>query len=302
MVIESTQMLGLRMASNLLLVFLGAIAIYYALLSLPVRKKRWRSLRITALVVGSQLPQPIAKLLLIRIDSKGVEERRQLLSGCGIPMEPTLYEALRRIVILILTALIGMGYAAFHYPSFTLFVNPIYVLAVALCLLIFILFDQKVLAQLKQSRSHRIVKEIYTISQQLLYYTGSQMNLHAKLNRCLYQTRTLKPAFQFLLNEWYQDADAAIYNFKTRLGTDEAHSFGETLNALRLHEDDDYYELLQQRLGDYKEKIELTRESRKEAASYVLFVLAGLPILNTFRVFMYPWIMEGQQLFNSING
>jgi hypothetical protein len=33
----------------------------------------------------------------------------------------------------------------------------------------------------------------------------------------------------------------------------------------------------------------------------VLFVLAGLPIMNTFRVFMYPWIVEGQQLFNAIN-
>jgi hypothetical protein len=301
MVIGSAQMVGMQIVSNLLLLFLGAVAIYYALQSLPVRKRRWRQLKISAIVTGSKLPERLVRILLIRMDSHAIEERRQLLIGCGIAIEMSIYEAIRRIFIIFFTAVTGMGYLAFRYPSAALFMNPVYVLICSISLLIFALFDRKLLAQRKLSRSHRIVQEIYMISQQLLYYAGSRMNLHTKLTRCLNQTRTLRPAFQFLLNEWYQDAETAIQHFKTRLGTDEAYNFGETLNALRLNEDDTYYELLQQRLGDYKEKIELTRESRKEAVSYLLFVLAGLPILNTFRVFMYPWIVEGQRLFNSIN-
>jgi hypothetical protein len=302
MVIESTQMVGIQIASNLLLLLMGAIAFYYALLSLPVRKRRWRSMKVSDLTKSNKLSQAAAKLLWIRLDSPSLEACKQLLIGSGIRLDAIVYEATRRMLIVILALLTLAGYLAFQQPSFTLFINPIHVIAVSLSFLIFIVFDRKVLLQLKERRAHRIVKEIYLISHQLLYYSSSKMNLHAKLSRCFSQTRTLRPSFQLLLNEWYQDAEAAIHRFKNRLGSDEAHSFGETLNALRLGEHEDYYDLIKQRITDYKEKIELNREGKKEAVSYVLFVLAGLPILNTFRVFMYPWIVEGQQLFNSING
>jgi hypothetical protein len=302
MVIESTQMVGIQIASNLLLLLMGAIAFYYALLSLPVRKSRWRSMKVSALTKGNKLSQAAAKLLWIRLDSPSLEACKQLLIGSGIRLDAIVYETIRRMLIVLLTVLTMAGYLAFQQPSLTLFINPFYVISCSMSFLIFIIFDRKVLLQLKERRAHRIVKEIYLISHQLLYYSGSKMNLHAKLSRCLSQTRTLQPSFQLLLNEWYQDAEAAIHRFKNRLGSDEAHSFGETLNALRLGEHEDYYDLIKQRISDYKEKIELNREGKKEAVSYVLFVLAGLPILNTFRVFMYPWIVEGQQLFNSING
>jgi hypothetical protein len=302
MVIESTQMIGVRIASNLLLLLMAALAFYYALLSMPMRKRRWRSMKISTLSNGNKRSQSAAKLLWIRLDRPSMEMRKQLLVGSGIRLDIIIYETMRRMLIILLTVLTLTGYLAFHEPVLTLFINPIYVIASSLVCLIFIVFDRKVLLQLKERRSHRIVTEIYLINHQLLYYSGSKMNLHAKLSRCLLQTRTLRPSFQLLLNEWYQDAEAAIYRFKKRLGSDEAYSFGETLNALRLGEHEDYYDLIRQRIKDYKEKIELSREGKKEAVSYVLFVLAGLPILNTFRVFMYPWIVEGQQLFNSING
>ncbi|MBP1990910.1 hypothetical protein [Paenibacillus eucommiae] len=301
MVIESTQMYGMQVISNLLLLLMVAIAFYYALLSMPRRKKRWRILQLSVLKRGNELPPFYFKLLFIQKGSKGMEERKQLLLGCGMFLEPVIYEAIRRMFVLLLAGLTLLAYASFRNPGLALFLNPVYVLLISVSLLLFVLFDRKVLVQLKERRRHRIVKEIYTISQQLLYYSGSRMNLHAKLSRCHSQTRTLRSSFELLLNDWYQDAEAAIRSFKLRLGTDEAYSFGETLNALRQNEHEDYYHLLQQRITDYKEQIELTRESKKEAVSYMLFVLAGLPILNTFRVFMYPWILEGQQLFNSIN-
>ncbi|MNG35727.1 hypothetical protein D3C84_1225380 [compost metagenome] len=60
--------------------------------------------------------------------------------------------------------------------------------------------------------------------------------------------------------------------------------------------------LLRQRIQDYKEKLEMAKESRKETTSYFLFVIAGIPILYTFQVFIYPWVREGQLLFQSLGG
>ena len=104
-----------------------------------------------------------------------------------------------------------------------------------------------------------------------------------------------------MLAEWYHDAGEAIARFKRRVGTAEAASFAETIEALRLREDDAFYALLRERIADYKAKIELGRESRKEAASYVLFVLAGVPILYMFQIFIYPWVQEGHNCFNRCN-
>ncbi|BFT69407.1 hypothetical protein PAENIP36_08490 [Paenibacillus sp. P36] len=246
-----------------------------------------------------KLPDWLFKCLGIK--AKTIEEKRQLLIGCGIRMNAGLYEGGRRILLLAAFLIGVLGYAGLQHPLLTLFIEPIYVLTGAACLLLFLVFDKKVLAQLKEKRAHRIVREIYVISHHLLYYNDSHMSLHAKLSLCAAQTRSIRTQFGLLLNEWYQGSEAAIAQFKIRLGTDEAHSFGETLNVLRLNEHASYYDLLKQRIQDYKEKMELVRESKKEAVSYVLFVLAGLPILNTFRVFMYPWVAEGQRLFHAIN-
>jgi hypothetical protein len=300
MVIDTGHIVAMQIISNVLLFIMGAIAFYCVILSLPKRKRRWRPSRRTLFTSQYQVPAFMLKLLMIK-PGKGMEERKQLLIGSGITLGPSVYEAIRRLLTICLLIVACLSYLAFSHPSLVLYMNPVYLLAGSAIVLLLALMDKKLLEQVKVRRSHRIVKEIYVISHQLLYYSGSHMNLHAKLIRCLPQMRMLRPYVQLLLNEWYQDGAGAIRSFKQRLGTDEAHSFAETLNALQFHENESYYELLRQRIQDYKEKIELTRESRKETVSYVLFVLAGLPIMNTFRVFMYPWIVEGQQLFNAIN-
>ncbi|MDR6884600.1 hypothetical protein [Bacillus sp. 3255] len=251
------------------------------------------------LVKDAKLPSWLFKLLGLK--AKMVEEKQQLLLGCGIRINGGLYEGVRRLLVCGAFMMIGAGYAAWKRPMFTLHIEPAFVMAGGACLLVLLLFDRRVLMQLKARRAHRIVREIYVISHHLLYYNESRMSLHTKLSLCSSQVRTIRTQFGLLLNEWYEGSEAAIVRFKMRLGTDEAHSFGETLNALRLNEHARYYELLQQRVQDYKEKMDLVRDSRKETVSYVLFVLAGLPIMNTFRVFMYPWIAEGQRLFDAIN-
>ncbi|MGO4495487.1 hypothetical protein AB4114_06210 [Paenibacillus sp. 2RAB27] len=299
MVLVNTQLLMLQYASRLLLFILLMIMIYQGLRYIPARKRRWRLLRVKSALREFQIPHWLYKML--GMSTKAVEAKRQLLLGCGIWLNANLYEGARRF-LLAGTMLAGcMGYAAFDRPWITVHMQPAYVLVGAAVVSIFLIWDGKVLAQLKEKRSQRIVRDIYAISRQLLYYNDSKLNLHDKLSLCVGQTTSTRAHVQLLLNEWYQGAEEAISHFKKRLGTEEAHSFGETLNALRLNEHGGYYELLKQRIQDYKEKMELIRDSKKETVSYVLFVLAGLPILNTFRVFMYPWIAEGQRLFDAIN-
>lgn len=153
----------------------------------------------------------------------------------------------------------------------------------------------------KRMRSRRIVAEVYMISTQLMYYRHSKMNVHSKLVRCLPYASILHGEMLQLTQEWYEDAATAIQRFKQRLGTEEGRSFAEVLQSLQQNDSDRYYALLQTRIQDYKDKLELYRASRKEAASYLLFVLAGLPILNTFRVFLYPWVAEGQKILQMLN-
>jgi hypothetical protein len=298
-VMINTQLLMLQYASRLLLFILFMIMIYQGLRYIPARKRRWRSLQVKSALREFQLPSWLYKML--GMSTKAVEAKRQLLLGCGIWLNANLYEGTRRLLLAGAMIVGGMGYAAFEYPWIALRVQPVYVLVGAAVMSIFLIWDGKVLAQLKEKRSQRIVRDIYAISRQLLYYNDSKLNLHDKLSLCVGQTTSTRAHVQLMLNEWYQGAEEAIYHFKKRLGTEEAHSFGETLNALRLNEHGGYYDLLKQRIQDYKEKMELIRDSKKETVSYVLFVLAGLPILNTFRVFMYPWIAEGQRLFDAIN-
>ncbi|UKS26858.1 hypothetical protein LOZ80_36265 [Paenibacillus sp. HWE-109] len=289
----------IRILSNGLLFLLCMAMVYHGLKLMPVRTKRWRSVAVKKVLQETKLPSWLFVCLGLRLNK--IEEKRQLLLGCGIGMNASLYEGGRRILMGGALILAALGYAALQYPIFIFHLQPVYLLIGAICAGIFLFADKKVLASLKQKRAQRIIREIYVISHHLLYYKGSNLHLHAKLSLCAAQTRSIRTPFQLLLNEWYQGSETAIINFKARLGTDEAVSFGETLNALRLNEHDSYYELLKQRIQDYKDKIELIRDSKKETVSYLLFVLAGLPILNTFRVFMYPWIAEGQRLFNTIN-
>jgi hypothetical protein len=163
------------------------------------------------------------------------------------------------------------------------------------------LMDKSLLGSWKKARSRRIIQEVHSISVQLLYLQGSTLHIHAKLMRCVPYARSIRSDLQRLLGEWYHDAEGAIRDFKQRIGTEEGMSFAETIESLRLHDHEAYYELLRERIRDYKDKLELLKESRKESSSYLLFVLAGIPILYTFQVFIYPWVRESQILFNSLN-
>src|SRR5690606_19026827 len=122
-----------------------------------------------------------------------------------------------------------------------------------------------------------------------------------RLMRCLPLTRMIRGELTGLLNEWYHDPDQALSRFERRLGTEEAHGFAEILRSMRMHESEEVYGLLREMVNEYKARTELAKEGRKETFSYVLFVLAGIPILYMFQVFLYPWVLEASRLFEALN-
>lgn len=242
----------------------------------------------------------LGRCLGVREGSAPLEDRRRLLSGCGLRLDAVDYECVRRAAIVFSSAL---PTGSFLFPLGNYIPGPngvMWLYLVSAVALLLALTDRVWLQAWRRQRTYRIVREVYSVSRHLLYYSASRLNLHTKLSRCVPHTDSIRADLLALLNEWYQDPESALRRFRDRLGTEEGHSFVETLLSLRLNDHEAYYELLRDRLRDYKEKIELTKESRKETTSYALFVLAGIPILFTFRVFVYPWVVEGQRLFHSL--
>jgi hypothetical protein len=243
----------------------------------------------------------IRKLVMVPPQgSISFKERQQLLQGSGWRFETEYYYLAKRLsFICALLILLGTYFVGERIEGIHVMVKLIVFLLSCIVVLITWL-DKPILQSIMKQRRQGIIRDVYAINRQLLYYCGSNMNLHGKLVRCLPYAKSIRNELYLLTNEWYQDSEMAIRFFKERLGTEEGYSFAETLNSLRLHENDRYYELLKQRIEDYKEKLELFKEGRRETVSYVLFILAGLPILYTFRLFVYPWVAEGHKLFESL--
>ncbi|MUT68635.1 hypothetical protein GOM71_22345 [Paenibacillus sp. NEAU-GSW1] len=279
-------------AGQLVFGFAGA----YALIRLlPQRRPRWTHLLPPDWQQRRMSERALRTLRLSR-DQSAFAERETLLAGCGIAADAAWYMAARRVLLIVLPlALAGLlTYRVLHgtgswLPS-----------AVPSALFIALYGDVPWLRSVRKLRAQRITKEVFVMSNQLLYLAESSLHIHAKLFRCVPYTRTLRGDLERLLAEWYHDAEKALYRFKHRIGTDDGMSFAETIDSLRLDESAEYYELLRERIQDYKEKLELAKESRKETASYALFMLAGIPILYTFQVFIYPWVQEGQKLFDTL--
>ncbi|HTG70329.1 MAG TPA: hypothetical protein VL921_13755 [Candidatus Udaeobacter sp.] len=277
----------------------GAAAIYAILQLWPARAARWKHLAAVLSWRTKQAPDGWLRLFRISRQHPSFMERELLLAGCGVTVDAAWYVFARRLMLLAVSGLIMIA-AAWH-ERINSFVPTSYAGPGLLLIMLFLYVDLVWLRSIRKMRALQMTKEIFAVSKQLLYLSDSSLHIHAKLLRCIPFTRSMRQDLEQLLAEWYHDAGAALQRFKQRIGTDEGLSFVETLDALRLHESPQYYELLRVRIADYKEKIELAKESRKESTSYFLFVIAGIPILYTFQVFIYPWVREGQKLFQSLS-
>lgn len=274
------------------------LAILFILRLLFAPRNRWR----IHLRGWHQHQTPRWWLKLWRTDRESIslQERRVLLSGSGIRLTAEVYLAYRRFLLALLPSISCWTYLLEYKQLLPAIVswNTFFILVI---LMSAILFDRIWLQSIRKYRTDRIRLEIVAVSSQLLYYTGSKLHLHGKLMKCLPLTRLIKADMGLLLNEWYHDADAALKRFKDRLGTEEAYGFAESMRSLRLNDSQDIYELLREVVRDYKAQIELAKDSRKETTSYLLFILAGIPILYTFQVFLFPWVQEANKLFDALN-
>ncbi|MGG4035408.1 hypothetical protein ABEV74_17100 [Paenibacillus cisolokensis] len=292
----SKAFFGAALAGQYLFAFL---AMLFLLRMLPKRLPRWTHLS-GAERYGRAVSDRWLRAFGIERDKPAFAEREALLAGCGYTGDAAVYVLARRVIVVTAPA-VAAAYVLLDLDAW-IRLSPFAVLSGLAVLYGAALWDRIWLRSLSRLRAQRIMKEIYVVSNQLLYLSGSSLHIHAKLMRCLPFTHALRGDMQRLLAEWYHDAEEALRRFKRRIGTDEGVSFVETIDSLRLHDSEDYYRLLRERIQDYKDKLEFAKESRKESASYVLFVLAGIPILYTFQVFIYPWVQEGQKLFSSLNG
>ncbi|SIR57808.1 hypothetical protein SAMN05880570_4325 [Paenibacillus sp. RU4T] len=277
---------------------LVAVSFFFLGKLLPARRRRWLHLPERPWKHVRVTEERLAFWKLSK-DSLYYQARAALLAGCGLEYDPGLYLLVRRISMLA-CMLVATGCGAWLAIGAA---RPIQaaIMAVSAAVFMCAYADKSILGAWKKARSRRIIQEVHAISVQLLYLQGSSLHIHAKLMRCVPYTRALRSDLQRLLGEWYHDAEESIRQFKHRIGTEEGMSFAETIESLRVHDHEAYYVLLRERIRDYKDKLELLKESRKESSSYLLFVLAGIPILYTFQVFIYPWVRESQALFNSLN-
>lgn len=239
-------------------------------------------------------------LLLVPKDKVRLEELQSLLTACGLRVEAVDYTAGRRALIAISILVSVSIYIAWQWQ---LVEGIVLLIMIGVCGIIIGLLsaDKLILRTVREQRRARIVQDVQVISSQLLYYRNSRLNIHHQLQRCVPLVSFIRKELQLLVNEWYEGSHEAILQFRRRLSTDEADDFAETLDALRQHDSESYYDLLQERIRSYKEKLELIRDGRKEATSYVLFLLSGIPILYTFLIFIYPWVAEARFLFDSLS-
>lgn len=285
----------------IIIYFLLVISLFFIVRSClymihPPVRSRWRGFALPASYTLPRRNFTIWRRVFIPQHREAVEAYSHLLSGVGVQLDAAIYLAVKRCATAGLLIIGGAtwGYGAPQAATF----------AISLgfgVLLLLLASDKMWLEMLGKYRQQRIAAEIFAISSQLLYYAGSRLNLHAKLVNCLPFAKKLRKEWQMLIHEWYEDPEEALHRFRMRTSTDEAYTFAETLNSLRHNDSPYYYDLLRQRIRSYKDKLELAKESRNESTSYILFVLAGIPILNTFRVFIQPWLEEGRKIFESLN-
>ncbi len=224
-----------------------------------------------------------------------------LLEGCGMGDSLSVRRYIRirtaliaAAVILLITAMLIARLGLFD-PRLT---NMLVVLGILVLGAVW--FDRSLLALAGQRRKRLMVQDLYELCRQLWYMRDSRLSLHGKLSRCDLSGLAVASGFLRMRNDWYSGSELAIERFQRFTGTEEGYSFGETLRAIARCDDPSLYELFYERMNDYKEKTSFERASGRETLSYLLFVLAGLPIVNTFRVFVYPWVEEGKKLFDAL--
>lgn len=282
-------------------VVFGTVGIGAILYSIPSSS---RSHSIQSKLWGWRKREPPPRLLrLFGIDDQMVLQSNHaiLWAGCGFTYSIVSYMLLRQILLwggYISTILLLL---CIQLLSLQWTMYLVIILSIHLGVIIAFHLDQYGLRAYRQLRANSITKEIYAISGQLLYFSDSKLHIHTKLRKCLPYSRLIRKDMEILLADWYHDPIVALQRFKQVIGTEEGISFVDTIDALRQHDNEDFYTLLRTRLLDYKETIELTKEGRKEAASYILFVIAGIPILYTFQVFIYPWVQEVNKLLSLMN-
>jgi hypothetical protein len=136
---------------------------------------------------------------------------------------------------------------------------------------------------------------------QLLYLRDLPIHLHSKLQKCIPVTRIIRTPLTRLIHDWYANPAEAIATFRSTLQHDQADGFCDTLRAMAEVGEEPFYEHLQSRMEDLKLLLHQRQEAQKETRSYVFFGLAGIPLIHSFQLFLYPWLAQSSSVFQTIH-
>lgn len=154
---------------------------------------------------------------------------------------------------------------------------------------------------LRTTNERRQIEAIILCIQQLVYLRDFPMNLHSKLQKCIPLSGCIRPYLVQLTMDWYMDPIRAIEQFRTQLNHNQADGFCDTLRALFEVGDEQFYEHLKSRMLDLKLLLRQRKEAQKETRSYMFFILAGIPLIHSFQIFLYPWLAESSNVIQTIH-
>lgn len=153
----------------------------------------------------------------------------------------------------------------------------------------------------RKSREKRQLIDLICCMRQLLYLRDLPLNLHSKLQKCVPVTTAIRVPLVHLIHEWYVDPLQAISKFRSTLRHDQADGFCDTLRAMFEVGEAPFYGHLQSRMDDLKLLLRQQQEAQKETRSYIFFILAGIPLIHSFQLFLYPWLAQSSSIFQAIH-
>lgn len=137
-------------------------------------------------------PDWLVRICFLRVrHTEFWETRGQLLRAAGIQLQVLWYGCAKRIGWLLL---VGYGTVCLKWKAVWMGqgVLWVWVIMVGGCGGVLLLGDRYLLEAAKRYRTHRIIEEIYMVSKQLLYFSGSKRHLHGKLSQCTPFTKLIR--------------------------------------------------------------------------------------------------------------
>lgn len=259
---------------------------FFSLLPRRKRRLKFSIIKSRRFVISERLIQFLLSIYFLK-NTKKDDELEQVIEEAGLQITVLQYNLVQRIITTILILIVIF----INYPFGDLDLwFYLQVIAVVASPFIF----RPLLYTLKQYREIRITTEIHFAAKQIGVFLQGKKPLYQALTEVasLQHLPYLNKTFNLLLNEWLQDSDAALENFRKRLGTRDGQDFAAALKTLNEFPNQATIALLREREKTYKKNLRHLNDARAEGRSLIYYVITIVPFMITLITFIYPWIRE----------